>query len=136
MHAFVTAALGLWAAAYAWLVTSTFLGDTAARVEQLTSEGRIEPAYAEYILRIPAWVIGLSLLLAGLRLGGAGALALRSPWASPVYAAALVLTAVVMVRGFVFERVAGVIRPTQIGVEIAFIAISIFAWWYARRMST
>lgn len=134
MHAIVTSVLLLWSAAYAWLVASAFFGDRAAALNKLVEDGRITAAYADYILAIPGWVIGLSALLALLRLAGAGALLLRSSLATPIWTAALALTFVIMFRGFVLADAASVIRPSQMAVEATFMLISVLAVVYSRQL--
>lgn len=46
------------------------------------------------------------------------------------------MTGVIMFRGFVLAGVADVIRPSQIAVEIGFIAISVLAVWFAYKQTT
>lgn len=135
-HTVISALLTMWACAYAWLVTTIFFGDRAARVAQLVADGRIQQGYADYILRIPTWIVALSAVLAALRVAGAATLWFRAPIAESLFALAMLITGVMMFRGFVLEGVASVIRPSQVLVEIAFIVISVFAWWYARRLAS
>ncbi|MEM1192368.1 MAG: hypothetical protein AAGH42_03130 [Pseudomonadota bacterium] len=77
----------------------------------------------------------MTVVLAGLRITGGIGLFWRQRWCVPVYGAALLLTAIIMIRGFVFADVASVIRPSQIGIEILFIVISIFAVLHAYRVT-
>ena len=129
--------LGLWACAYAWLVTYAFILATPADYEQLVESGRILPEYRSYIEAIPAWIIVLSFFVAITRLLGAAALLMTSAWALPIYAASFVVVVIVMGRAFLIAGVAQVIEPSQIFVEAAFFAISAFAagyaWWASKQ---
>lgn len=70
-----------------------------------------------------------------LRLGGALALVLRKRWAIWLYAVSLLCVTTIMFRGFVLADVISVIRTSQVGVEILFMTLSIFAVGFSYRMS-
>lgn len=74
MHHVILGFLLLWSLAYLWLVSHTLFGDQATKLQRLVAEGRIEVAYADYILSIPSWVVMVSVVLAVLRCAGAVAL--------------------------------------------------------------
>ena len=90
-------------------------------------------AYAEYVGQIPAWAIGVGIVAAAARLFGAIALLLRSGWAVPLYVTSLVFFAGALYRAFMVVNVAAVMNPAHIAVEILFLALSIFAVWFALR---
>lgn len=123
--------LCIWALAYAGLVYFSFASSSPETLNGLVQSGTIKQAYADYILAIPVWVRVLTVILAGLRLVGGAGLLMRQGWSMRVYACALGLTGVIMYRGFFVENVAVVIRPSQVLVEILFVAISAFAVWFA-----
>ncbi|MEL6506732.1 MAG: hypothetical protein AAFR29_03780 [Pseudomonadota bacterium] len=131
----IAAAFTLWAIAYSGLVWFSFSQSSPEALRTLVETGVIKPAYADYIAAIPPWVRIVTVVLAGLRITGGIGLFWRQRWCVPVYRAALLLTAIIMIRGFVFADVASVIRPSQIGIEILFIVISIFAVLHAYRVT-
>jgi hypothetical protein len=129
----VSSTLLLWGLAYAFLVIFTFVLSSTEDWAELVASGVIRQEYADYIARIPAWVIAVTEIVAVTRLLGAVALLFRRSWAFPVYVASMILVFIIMYRGFVLANVASVIRSSQVGVEILFIALSIFAVWFAHR---
>lgn len=134
-HWLVTGFLLLWGLAYAGLVVFTFGLSTPEHWAALVVEGRITAAYADYIARIPGWVVVITAVAALTRLLGAIALLLRSARALHLYAVSLALVVVIMFRGFVLADVASVIQSSQVALEIAFLLISVFAVWYARKQT-
>lgn len=129
----VTGFLLLWGMAYAGLVFFTFVLSTPEHWEALVAEGRITAAYAAYISGIPGWVVAVTAIAALTRLLGAISLALKSYLALPFYTVSLFFVIVIMFRGFVLADVVSVIRTSQVVLEIAFLAISVFAVWYSAR---
>lgn len=125
--------LVFWGLMYAGLVTFTFAFATPEHWATLVAEGRIRAEYAQYIGRIPGWVVVMTFAAAFTRLAGGIALLVRTGWALPLYAVSLCFVAVIMFRGFVLADVASVIRSSQVVLELAFLLISIFAvgyaWW-------
>ncbi len=128
--------LFLWGLAYAWLTLFSFVLADPDDWAELVAAGRVLPEYVEYIGRIPGWVIATTAVAAITRLGGAIGLLLRRSWAAPVYALSLVCVFVIMFRGFVLADVATVIRTSQIWVEALFMALSLFAAWFAFSMQS
>ncbi|MEL6870745.1 MAG: hypothetical protein AAFO81_13180 [Pseudomonadota bacterium] len=122
----------LWALAYAGLVVFTFFIASTDHWATLVADGRIKQAYADYIHAIPVWIMWVTLLTAVTRLGGAVALLLQHQWALPLYALSLGCMVLLMFRAFVLADIASVIRPSQVMLEFAFLAISLFAVWFAR----
>jgi purine-cytosine permease-like protein len=121
----------LWGLAYAWLVLNTFVLASAEDIRSLVENGVILPEYADYIQRLPSWVIAITAVTAVTRLGGAFALLLRHRWAVPLYAISMACVCVIFLRGFVFANVTSVIRPSQIAVEALFFSLSVFALWFS-----
>lgn len=124
--------LFLWGSAYAGLVVFSFLISTEEHWVKLVREGRIKSEYAQYIAEIPSWVIGITFVAALTRFLGGLCLVLQKSWALPVYAVSLGIVAVVMFRGFFVADVASVIRPSQVFLEMGFLALSIWAVWFSR----
>lgn len=127
----ISSGLLIWGFAYAYLVIVTFFFSTPQDTAALVADGIIKQEYADYIAKIPTWVIGISVLAAITRLFGAIGLLLRRSWTAVLYSVSLACVAIIMFRGFVLEDVASVIRNSQIGVEMLFMALSIFAVWFA-----
>lgn len=120
-----------WGLAYAGLVIFSFFVATPEDSAALVADGVIKQEYADYIANIPAWVVAVSIMAAITRVLGALGLLLRRAWALPCYVISLISVVIIMFRGFVLAGAASVIRPSQIGVEIVFMLLSIFAVWFA-----
>jgi len=129
----ISAVLFIWGAAYAWLALFSFALATPDDWANMIANDRILPEYADYIARIPAWVVAITAIAAFTRLFGALCLLFRRSWAVLLYSISLACVVVIMFRGFVFADVASVIRDSQIGVEALFMALSIFAVWFSRK---
>lgn len=123
--------LFVWALAYGGLVYLSFATSSPDHLAELVKREIIKETYADYIAHIPNWVRGLSVFLVAMRLMGAIGLLLQRLWAAPAYAIALLATLVIMYRGFFIADAASVIRTSQIFVEVGFVAVSIFAVWFA-----
>lgn len=89
-------------------------------------------AYADYVANIPSWAIAAGIIAAVTRLLGAIGLLLRRAWALPLYIISVVFFLVALYRAFVLANVASVMSGPHIAIEIVFLALSIFAVWFAR----
>lgn len=89
-------------------------------------------AYAEYIAAIPLWAIAVGIIAAVTRLLGAIGLLLRRAWALSLYIISVVFFLVALFRAFVLANVSSVMSGPHISVELVFLALSIFAVWFAR----
>lgn len=127
----ISSILLIWGLAYACLVFFSFFFSTPEDTAALVANGTIKQEYADYIARIPTWVVGTSVLAAITRLFAAVGLLLRRSWSVVLYGISLLCVTIIMFRAFVLADVARVIRPSQVGVEIVFMALSIFAVWYS-----
>jgi len=90
-------------------------------------------AYANYIANIPFWAIAVGMIAAVTRLLGAIGLLLRRAWALPLYVIALVFFLVALYRAFFLAHVARVMSGPHIATELVFVALSIFAVWFAQQ---
>ncbi len=90
-------------------------------------------AYADYITNIPVWAIAVGVIAAAARLLGAIGLLARRAWALPLYVISLVFFLAAIYRAFVLANVASVMSPSHIATEIIFVALSVFAIWFAHR---
>ncbi|MEL7298664.1 MAG: hypothetical protein AAGJ86_13460 [Pseudomonadota bacterium] len=127
----VALALTGWGVAYLGLVVFTFFVASPSHWSALVQDGRITQAYADYIDRIPVWVIGLTLLTAATRFLGGMGLLLQQTWSFYVYALSGLCTITIMFRGFFLADVASVIRRSQVLLEIVFLLLSLFAVWFS-----
>jgi K+ transporter len=66
------------------------------------------------------------------RLLGAIGLLLRRAWALPLYIISVVFFLGALYRAFVLANVSSVMSGAHISVELVFLALSIFAVWFAR----
>lgn len=89
-------------------------------------------AYADYIANAPTWAIAIAVIAAFTRLLGAIGLLARRAWAAPLYVISLVLFLATMYRGFVLANAASVMSGSHIAIELVFLALTIFAIWFAR----
>ncbi|WKE66568.1 hypothetical protein PVT67_04775 [Gallaecimonas kandeliae] len=127
----VSTLLLLWGLAYAGLVFFSFVLAKPAHWAALVAKGRIQAEYADYIAAIPGWVVLLTAAAAASRLLGALALFWQSAWAFTLYGLSLFLVVIIMFRAFALAKVARVIRPSQVALELAFLLISVFAAWFS-----
>lgn len=127
----ISGCLFIWGLAYAGLVVFSFILSTPEDWASLVEQGRIKAEYAEYINNIPRWVVVLTAGAALTRFAGGVGLLLQKGWALPAYSLSLFLVIVLMFRGFVLADVASVIRTSQIWLEAGFLALSVFAVWWA-----
>ncbi|MEM7765131.1 MAG: hypothetical protein AAF290_13775 [Pseudomonadota bacterium] len=127
----IALALAVWGLAYLGLVVFTFFVASPSHWHALVVDGRITQAYADYINRIPDWVVGLTLVTAVTRLCGGVGLLLQQTWSFHVYALSGLCTIAIMFRGFFLADVASVIRRSQVMLEIVFLLLSLFAVWFS-----
>ena len=130
-HWIITVFLLLWGCAYAGLVTFSFFLASPEHWNRLVAEGRISAEYAQYIAKIPPWVIVMTCAAAATRLLGAVALVCFNSLAYPLYGLSLLLVATIMFRGFVLADVASVISKDQVVLEIVFLLLSMLAVLYS-----
>jgi hypothetical protein len=88
-------------------------------------------AYAQYVASIPLWAISVGIVAAVTRLLGAIALLLRSTWALPFYLVSLPFFLLALYRAFILADVAQVMSPGHIATEAVFLALGVFAIWFA-----
>lgn len=127
----ISIALLLWGLGGASIYIAYFVetSDEFARTAEIAANRQ---AYAEYVANIPAWAIAVGIVAAVARLFGAVGLLLRRAWALPFYVTSLAFFVVALYRAFVLANVASVMSRSHIGVEIVFLALSVFAIWFAR----
>src|SRR5262245_40402989 len=89
------------------------------------------PAYAAYVSSIPVWATAVGIVAAMARLLGAIGLLLRRAWALPFYVLSTFFFLIALFRAFVLARVASVMGAHHVGVEVTFLALSLFAIWFA-----
>jgi hypothetical protein len=124
------AVLLLWALGGASIYVAYFV-ETPDQFASTAETAANREAYAGYIEEIPAWAIGAGIIAAVARLLGAVSLLLRRAWALPLYLISILFFAVALYRAFVLAGVAEVMNPAHIAVEAAFVALSLFAIWFA-----
>lgn len=90
-------------------------------------------AYANYVANIPLWAIIVGIGAAVSRLLGAIGLLLRRAWALPLYILSAVLFLAALYRAFILANAVGVMSGPHIAVELVFLALSIFAVWFAHK---
>ena len=127
----ISIALLLWGLGGASIYIAYFI-ETPEEFAQTAEAAANRQAYADYVANIPFWAIAVGIIAAAARLFGALGLLLRRAWALPLYVTSLVFFLVALYRAFILANVASVMSRTHIGVEIVFLALSIFAIWFAR----
>jgi hypothetical protein len=126
----VSIILLLWAMAGASIYVAYFI-ETPAQFAQTAEDAEHREAYARYVAEIPLWAIGVGIVAAAARLMGALGLLLRRAWALQLYVISALFFLVALYRAFVLAEVASVMSPQHIAVEATFLALSLFAIWFA-----
>lgn len=127
----ISAALLLWGLGGASIYVAYFL-ESPQEFAQTAETAANREAYAEYIANIPFWAITVGIIAAATRLLGAIGLLMRRAWALPLYVVSVFFFLVVLYRAFILANVAGVMSAPHIAVEVIFLALGIFAVWFAR----
>lgn len=127
----ISIALLLWGLGGASIYVAYFI-ETPEEFAQTAEAAANRQAYAEYVANIPFWAVAVGIIAAVARLFGALGLLLRRAWALPLYVTSLVFFLVALYRAFILANVTSVMSRAHIGVEIVFLALSIFAIWFAR----
>jgi hypothetical protein len=127
----ISVALLFWGLGGASIYIAYFI-ETPAEFAQTAETAANRQAYAEYIAAIPWWAIAVGLIAAVTRLLGAIGLLLRRAWALSLYIISVVFFLVALFRAFVLANVSSVMSASHISVEFVFLALSIFAVWFAR----
>ncbi len=126
----ISLALLLWGFGGASIYIAYFI-ETPKEFAETAETAANKQAYADYIAGIPFWAIAVGIIAAVTRLLGAIGLLLRRAWALPLYIISVVCFLVALYRAFVLANVARVMSGPHIAVELGFIALSIFAVWFA-----
>lgn len=128
----ISAALLFWGLGGASIYIAYFI-ETPAEFAQTAETAANRQAYADYIAAIPFWAIAVGIIAAVTRLLGAIGLLLRRAWALSLYIISVVFFLVALFRAFVLANVSSVMSASHISVEFVFLALSIFAVWFARQ---
>ena len=127
----ISVALLFWGLGGASIYIAYFI-ETPGEFAQTAETAANRQAYAEYIAAIPFWAIAVGIIAAVTRLLGAIGLLLRRAWALSLYIISVVFFLVALFRAFVLANVSSVMSASHISVELVFLALSIFAVWFAR----
>ena len=126
----ISVALLIWGFGGASIYVAYFV-ETPGKFAATAETAANRQAYADYIANIPLWAIAVGIIAAVTRLLGAIGLLLRRVWALPLYLVSLVFFLIALYRAFVLANVASVMSGAHIAVELVFLALSIFAVWFA-----
>ncbi len=126
----ISIALLLWGLGGASIYIAYFI-ETPEEFAETAETAANRQAYADYIANIPFWAIAVGIIAAASRLLGAIGLLLRRAWALPLYSISVVFFVVALYRAFIIANVASVMSGPHIAVELVFVALSIFAVWFA-----
>lgn len=121
----------LWAFGGASIYVAYFF-ETPQEFAQTAEAAANRQAYADYVANIPLWAIAVGIIAAMSRLLGAIGLLLRRAWALPLFIVSVVFFIVALYRAFVLAGVSNVMSGPHIAVEVVFLALGIFAVWFAR----
>ena len=127
----ISIALLLWGLGGASIYIAYFI-ETPEEFAQTAETAENRQAYADYVANIPVWAIAVGIIAAVTRLFGAIGLLLRRAWAMQLYIISVVFFLVALYRAFVLANVSSVMSASHIAVEIVFLALGIFAIWFAR----
>jgi hypothetical protein len=128
----VSIVLLLWGVSSSWVYVALFLETPEEFARMAEIEANWE-AYADYVANIPLWAIAAGIAAAVTRLLGAIGLLLRQAWVLPLYIVSTACLLVALFRAFVLADVANVMSGGHIVTEVVFVALSVFAVWFARR---
>lgn len=131
----ISIVLLLWGLGGASIYVAYFV-ETPQEFAQSAETAANSEAYADYIEAIPMWAIAIGIIAAGSRLLGAIALLLRRSWALPLYVISMAFFVGALYRAFILANVSSVMSGPHIAIEIVFLALSIFAVWFARTNKT
>ena len=120
----------LWGLAGASIYIAYFI-ETPQEFAETAETAANRQAYADYIANIPFWAIAVGIIAAASRLLGAIGLLLRRAWALRLYIISVVFFVVALYRAFILANVASVMSGPHIAIELVFVALSIFAVWFA-----
>ncbi len=126
----ISIALLLWGFGGASIYIAYFI-ETPEEFAETAETAANRQAYADYIANIPFWAIAVGIIAAVTRLLGAIGLLLRRAWALPLYIISLVFFVVALYRAFFLANVASIMSGPHIAVELVFIALNVFAVWFA-----
>jgi len=127
----ISIALLLWGFGGASIYIAYFV-ETPEEFAQMAETAANRQAYADYVANIPIWAIGVGIIAAVTRLLGAIGLLLRRAWALPLYIISVVFFLAALYRAFVLANVSSVMSGAHISIELVFLALGIFAVWFAR----
>jgi len=127
----ISIALLLWGFGGASIYIAYFI-ETPEEFAQTAETAANRQAYADYVASIPFWAIAVGIIAAVTRLLGAIGLLLRRAWALPLYIISVVFFLGALYRAFVLANVSSVMSGAHISVELVFLALGIFAVWFAR----
>ena len=127
----ISIALLLWGLGGTSIYIAYFI-ETPGEFARTAETAANRQAYADYIANIPFWAIAVGIIAAVTRLFGAIGLLLRRAWALPLYIISVVFFLVALYRAFVLANVSSVMSGPHISVELVFLALGIFAVWFAR----
>jgi hypothetical protein len=129
----VAVILLVWGFGYALLIAEALFIMRPEDFDRLVSAGMILPGYGNYVQHLPGWIVGLTLFKAATRIAGALGLLLRKRWAVSMYSLSLAVSFLIFFRGFLFDNRGTYEVPTQIGLDVVFFFLSVFALYFALR---
>ncbi len=127
----ISITLLLWGFGGASIYIAYFI-ETPEEFAQTAETAANRQAYADYVASIPFWAIAVGIIAAVTRLLGAIGLLLRRAWALPLYIISVVFFLGALYRAFVLANVSSVMSGAHISIELVFLALGIFAVWFAR----
>jgi len=121
----------LWGVGYVVLIAEAFFIMRPQDFDRLVNAGMILPGYDDYVQHLPQWIVLLTLFKGFTRLAGAVALLLRRRWAVTLYSMSLLTSCLIFFRGFVLDSRATFEGPAQIGLDVVFFFLSVYAAYFA-----
>ena len=127
----VSVLLLVWGLGYALLIAEAFFVMRLEDFDRLVSAGMILPGYGSYVQDLPQWVVALTVIKGFTRVAGAVGLLLRKRWAISMYSLSLAISCVIFFRGFLLDNRGSYEAPTQIGLDVMFFCVSIYALYFS-----
>lgn len=127
----VSTLLLLWGLGYGLLIAESLFIMRPEDFDRLVNAGMILPGYGDYVQHLPQWVVGLTVFKGATRIAGSLGLLLRRRWAVTMYVLSLATSCLIFFRGFLIDSRGSVEGSTQIGLDVVFFCLSVYALYFS-----
>ena len=121
----------VWGLGYGLLIIEAFFVLRHEDFDRMVRAGMILPGYEDYVQHLPEWIVALTVFKGVTRILGALFLLLRRSWAVSMYAFSLAASCLIFFRGFFASNRADVEATAQIGLDVMFFVLAVYALYFA-----